>query len=407
MIRELARPIFEVAGVSPSAVSIYIVNDPSLNAFVAGGQNIFVHTGLLMDARTPEELIGVLAHETGHLAGGHLARGSAALEEAQRTAILTTLLGIAAAIAAGEPGAGAALATAGPSIAQRSFLSYTRAMENSADQAGMAYLEAAGISSEGLMNFLQRLENQELLSTNRQVEYVRTHPLTRDRVEAIRAFVERSPLTGQAVPAGLRDRFDRMQAKLIGYLQPQQALRRYSATATDIPSRYGRALALFRTGSLDEALAIMTDLIAAEPNNPFFAELTGQMLLENGRIDEARSYYERAAAALPNEPLILVALAQTKIATERPEDLASAVADLEWAVEQPGGSTPFTWRLLAIAYGRSGDLGRSALALAEEALAAGNEEEARQQAARALRTLAHGSPGWLRATDIQAVTQPR
>ncbi|NBC31394.1 MAG: M48 family metalloprotease [Alphaproteobacteria bacterium] len=404
-IRAYAEPLFQVAGVSPRAVSIYLVNDPSVNAFVAGGQNLFIHTGLLLDARNAGEVIGVIAHETGHIAGGHIARGQDAIESAQRTALLTTLLGIAAAVASGDGRAGAAVVSGGLMAAERTFLSYTRSMENAADQAAATYLDRVGMSAGGLLSFFQRLEDQELLPASRQVEYVRTHPLTRDRIDFLRAHVARSRYTDAPVPDGLQEQFERMQAKLVGFLHPRIALRRYAADDPDTAVQYGRAIALYRQGEVEPALATMQQLLDREPDNPYFNEVVGQILLDNGRLAEARSYYQRATRLLPNEPLLLVALAQTKLAGDNPGDLESAIDDLTRATAQPGGGSPLAWRLLATAYGRAGELGMSAVALAEEALAQGDYEIAEQQAGRALQTVARGSSGWLRAQDIRRVAR--
>ncbi len=407
IIRRLAEPIFQVAGVSPNAVSIYLVNDPSLNAFVAGGQNLFLHTGLLTQARNPSELIGVIAHETGHIAGGHIARGQDALETAQQTALLTSLLGIAAAVASGNAGAGAAVVTGGATMAERSFLGYTRSMENAADQAAMTYMDRAGLSSEGMLSFLEMLADEELVPSSRQVAYARTHPLSRDRVEAVRAHVARSPLSGRPMPPGTEEAFERMQAKLIGFLTPHIALRRYSAEDTSVAARYGRAIALYRRNDIGNALSQLNQLLRQEPNNPYLYELIGQISLEHGRIPEARQAYQRAAQLRPDDALILVALAQAKLATDNPADNRSAIADLTRAVTIDRGATPMAWRLLATAHGRAGDIGMASVALAEEALAQGNQAAARQQSERALRTLRQGSAGWLRAQDIQREAEQR
>ena len=411
-IREFARPIFEVAGINPDSITIYIVNNATLNAFVAGGQNIFLNTGLLMNVESAEQLIGILAHETGHVAGGHLARGSEALEDARTIGLVTTLLGIAAVAAVSlsggsAQGAGLGVLTGGQLVAERTFLSYSRGAEASADQAGLRYLEGAGISARGLANFLRQLEDQELLPNSRQAEYSRTHPLSRDRIAAIEAFVERSQFSDAELPARQVALFDRIQAKLIGYLTPQIALQRYRADATDVASRYGRAIALYRSGRLPDALALMEGLLREAPNDPYFNEITGQMLLEDGQVSAARTYYERALAGLPDEPLILTSLAHVQIASENDADLPAALANLERAVSREDGRTGFAWYLLAIAYGRSGDLGRSALALAEQAMVTGDYGEAQDQAHRALAQLAEGSSGWIRAQDLLSVATRR
>jgi len=406
-IRTFAEPIARTAGISPSAMDYYLIADRSMNAFVAGGQNMFLHTGTIVEAESAGELIGVMAHEFGHVAGGHLVRGQDQLDQARRTALLTTLLGVAAAVAAGNSGAGAAVITGGQSMAQRNFLSYTRQMETAADQAAVNYLDRIGISSEGLMSFMQRLEDQELLPVSAQVEYVMTHPLTGSRIDFLENHVARSPRTGAPLPDGWDDAFARARAKLIGFLEPDRALRMYPESARDVPSFYGRTIAMYRKGDFAGALARMDAMIDAEPRNPYFQELKGQMLLETGRAAEARPHYQRAAELAPDQPLILTALAQSKIQQGTDADYRSAIEDLERATRLPGGGTPLAWRLLGTAYGRTDQLGLASVALAEEALARGDSEQAVAQARRALDLLPAGSPGALRAGDIEAAAERR
>lgn len=400
IIGGFAEPIFRAAGIDPAAVGIYLVSDNGANAFVTGGQNMFLTTGLLIQATGAEQLLGVIAHETGHLAGGHLARGQEQLESAQRTAIISALLGIAAAVAAGDAGAGAAVISGGQTVAERGFLSYSRTMESAADQAGVSYLDQIGVTSEGMLSFFEHLENQELLPQSRQAEYVRTHPLTRDRIEFIRQHVRTSDTTGRPLPEATVEAFSRIQAKLIGYLQPQAALYRY-ADDERFATRYGRSIAQFRLGNLDAAHTLIDGLIAEEPNNPFLYELKGQMLLGGGQPSSARAQYERANTLFPGEPTLMVPLAQTMLATEPDDRLDSTIELLNRSVSARLGGTPLAWRLLATAHGRSGNLGMAAVALAEEALAKGDRALANQQAERALQTLQEGSAGWLRAKDVQ------
>ncbi|MEM7442704.1 MAG: M48 family metalloprotease [Pseudomonadota bacterium] len=404
IIRQMARPIFQAAGLNPSAVDIYLVNDRDLNAFVAGGQNMFLNTGLIARTESPGELLGVIAHEAGHIAGGHLARGQEQIERARQLAILTTLLGAAAA-AAGGADIGAATAAGGQASALSSMLSYSRTMESAADQAAMRYLDQAGYSSEGMLSFLETLQDQDLLPSSRQTEYLRTHPLTFDRIEAVRNHVGRSPRTGLEFSPQVWDQFERVRAKLIGFQQPQLALQMYPASASGIAPRYGRAIALYRLGQLNQATSVMNQLIAAEPSNPYFQELMGQILFENGRLQEARPFYERADQLLPGEPLIQVALARILISEGGQANLQEAVDMLTTAVQRPGGRSPFAFRLLATAYGRMDNMGMTALSLAEEALALGDAQTANRQAARALQLLPNGAPGYLRALDVQREAQ--
>lgn len=393
-IRTMLSPIFAAAGLSADSVRVHFVQDDSLNAFVAGGQAIYIHTGLILRVRNVGELLGVLAHEAGHVAGGHLVRGADQVERAMTTAVVGTLLG-AAAMASGFGSAGAVALFGGAGIGQQSLLAYTRSMESAADQAGVRFLERAGIPPDGALTLLEYQADQEL-GFGRPTAYASTHPLASDRLEALRRTVESSPLYRAPMPAGWDALFERMQAKLYGFVRPQQAASRYPASDMSLPAQYARAIAAYRLGLLPEALTRMEALLAAAPNDPFFHELMGQMLLESGRIAEARGYYERALALRPDETLFLIPLAQTKIDAG---DLAGAISDLERAARS---RTPpsITFRLLATAYGMQGDVGTAASYLAEEAMRRGDHAGAAAQAERAMQLLGTGSPGWLRAQDI-------
>lgn len=263
-IRGMARPIFEAAGIDPEAVSIVLVNDQTLNAFVAGGQNIFLHTGLLLGTDDAGQLLGVIAHETGHIAGGHLVRGSEALENAFLSSLLGIGIGLAGGLAAGNASAGAAGLMLGQHLAERNFLSFSRAQESSADQAGLSYLERSQMSARGMLAFLEKLGADDPLLNDRDVGYRLTHPLTRERVETVRTFVERSRYADRPVPREWEEAYARIRAKLYAYLNPAGALRRYKAGDTAVAARYGRAYAYFRRGDVQNALPLVDGLIAEE-----------------------------------------------------------------------------------------------------------------------------------------------
>lgn len=406
IIRGFARPMFEAAAIDADSVEILLIKDNSLNAFVAGGMKLFLHTGLLMEADDASQLIGVIAHETGHIAGGHLIRGRDAMENASAEALLAMLLGVGAAIASGQPGAGAAIITGGTEMARRSMLAFSRAQESSADAAALSYLERAGLSARGLKVFLEKLAGQELLPPDRQAAYTRTHPLTRERIDTIEAHLQRSRNTSAGIPSEINVQFLRLKAKLIGFINPSLALRRYPAEDDLIAARYGRAVALYQLGDLKAALPAIDALIAREPRNPYFYELKGQVLLENRRIADWLVPYRRSIELLPASGLLRAALAQALLETNNPAHLEEALKHLEVARQQEHGS-PFVWRLFATAWGRKGQDGLVAYALAEEALARGDRAMARHQSERAERMLPAGSPGWLRAQDIRGVVGER
>jgi predicted Zn-dependent protease len=400
IIHGYAEPIFAAAGIDPEAVSIYIVNDNALNAAVAGGQNLFLFTGLLMRADVPNQLIGVIAHETGHIAGGHVARIQGELETASAEMILAYILGIGAAIATGDGKAGTAIIGAGQSMIIRNLLSYTRTQESAADQAALSYLDATGQSSRGLAEFMNILRQKEQLFGTNYDPYLRSHPLTLERIDVAERHAATSPYGGATDPPERLAEHERMRAKLIGFLRElPDVLRDYPEGLDTLPARYARAIAYYRANQLDRAFAELDPLIAEYPDDPYFLELKGQILYEHGRTDESRTFYESSVAAAPDQPLLRLGLAQTLIALDKPALDQRAVKELESVIVDEPRNTG-AWRLLSIAYGRNGEPGMAALALAEAAAARGDRSEAKQKAATAQTLLPKGTPSWLRAQDI-------
>ena len=403
-IRLYSAPLFEAAHLDPQAVQVMIVNDRSLNAFVAGGQRIFINTGLLMAAATPNQLIGVIAHETGHIVGGHLARTQEALENASVQAILAMVLGGVAAAAGAGQAAGAIIA-GGTSAAQQSFLRYSRAQESVADQAAVRLLDATGQSPKGLMDFMAELGNQELLVAESQDPYVRTHPISQERVEALRAALQRSRYADAADAPGLRAKHERMRAKLFGYLNGlEPTLRKYPESDTSLPARYARAIAYHQGRQSAKALAAIDGLIAELPDDPYFEELKGQVLLESQRIEEAIPAYARAVELLPGNALLRLGLGQAQVSSQGTEHLAAAVGNLRKATElEP--DMPEAWRHLATAYARDGQEAMAALATAERYALYGQYRDVGLMAARAKRGLQTGTPAYLRAEDLAGLAK--
>jgi predicted Zn-dependent protease len=402
-IRAFATPLFEGAGLDASAINIHIINDRRLNAFVAGGRRLFLNTGLLIAADSPNQLIGVIAHETGHIAGGHLARTDDAIRNASTANILSYVLGAAAAVA-GAPNAGLALIIGGSAIGQSSFLKYSRAQEQSADQFATSILDDTGQSSRGLAEFLGLLEGQEVLVSSRQDPYLRSHPLTRERISFVLNHAANSPFADAPTPDDQLVSFARMKAKLLGYLDPIKALKLYPVSDTSLAARYARAFAYHRRVNLKRALGEVDDLLAEYPDDGFFHELKGQILFENGHIDEAVLSYVDAVSLLPDESLIRVGLAQALIETGDIQVFDSAIEHLESALRQDR-EQPGVHRLLSVAYGRTDRLGLSWLASAERAILTGRPKDAIGFAKRANKMLPVGSPGQLRAQDIEFVAE--
>lgn len=411
IIRAYATPLFQAAGLSSQAIDVYLVNDSALNAFVLPGLDMFIHTGLLMRAETPLQVIGVIAHETGHLAAGHTVTRGDSLRRANRGVIASYVLGLAAAIVSGRPEVARAVISGGQDIALKGLLSYTRSQESAADQAAVRLLNGTGQSPRGLLEFLRILGDQEVLFSSNQDPYLRSHPLTQSRISFLQEQTRLSPYGQDQANPGLMALHARLRAKLIGFLEPRdRVLQRYPLEDRSLPARYARAIADYRNADLDAALSQIGALIAEHPDDPYFHELKGQMLFENGRIAEALPAYETAVRLLPKAPQLRLGLAQVMLeATElevndpelnAPGLNARALGHLTEVLRYEPDNA-FAWRLTAIAHGRNGDVGMTALALAESALARGQGKEARQQAVRAQKILAENSAAWLRAGDVE------
>ncbi|MEX2311593.1 MAG: M48 family metalloprotease [Rhodospirillales bacterium] len=399
-IRTMATPLFQVAGLNPESVSIHLVNDKTLNAFVADGQRLFINTGLLMRADNAQQVIGVIAHETGHMSGGHLSRIGKAQEMGTTTALIATILGAAAGIATGRGDVAGAVISGGVGAAGRGFLSFTRSQENSADQAALKFLDATEQSAQGLLEFMQILEGQELLSATNQDPYARTHPLTEDRIDAIRAHISRSAYSKTPEDPAVQQAFARAKAKLVGYFdQPALTLRQFPTSDDSVPARYARAFAYSKIPEPENALAELDSLLQTIPDDPYFLELKAQVLFESGKIDAAIPPFRRAVEILPEEPLLRNEFARVLIESQRKEDLEEAVKQLKISLSRDKNSAS-AWRQLGIAYGKLGDVGRSSLALAEEALMRGTEAEVKFHAGRAAELFPRGSPEWLQAEDL-------
>ncbi len=398
-------PLVENAGFQKSEVRFHIIPNPRVNAFVTGGKQIFLTTGLLASSAHPGQVMGVVAHELGHITGGHLVRLSTAAQDAGFLQAVGVLIGAAGGIASGEGDAILAGVLMGQNLAERSFTTFTRAQERSADQVAVDLLDKVGVSSRGLLELMETLENRELLAPNQRDPYLRTHPLTRDRISFVENHV-RSSAGGRTFSAADLLAHRRVVAKLKGFLDvPERTLRAYRESDDSVEARYARSIALYRSARLDEALELIDGLISEAPDDPYYPELRGQVLFENGRMAEARRDYERSLRLLPDEPLFLAGLAHVYLELGRSELTGKAVGLLEKAVRKDRMMAT-AWRLSAIAYGRAGKLGLSALSSAEHALLAGRREQAAYHARKALRLLPAGSPARLRARDIFVHTDP-
>jgi len=402
-LHDITDPILKAAGLKPEAVHIYLVHDNSINAFVAGGENIFIHTGLILAAHDVDELTGVIAHETCHIACGHQVRDEG-YQTAGTTSILSMVLG-AAAILAGGGDAGMGIMMAGQQMAQGQALAYSRGQESEADLAAAKYLRAVGVSGSGLIRFFQKLQREEALAQVKQDPFVRDHPLNRTRILQLQQAVETSPYYHTPPNPKTNAEFLKVKAKLAGYLyDPVQTLRIYPPSDTSAPARYARVYAYHKALEWDKAIKEADALIAEDPTDPYYYEIKGQILFENGHVQKSLPVFKKAVSLKPYEPLIATAYGQALVSLEDDAHMKQAIPILQKATKMDSENT-FGWFNLARAYSWIGNEPEASLATAERFYAGGAPAQAAMHAERAMRGLKMGTPDWLRAQDIMLISQ--
>lgn len=404
-LREWTNPILEVAGLQAEDVGLYIINDPSLNAFVAGGQRIHLHTGLIMASDNAAQVKGVIAHETCHIACGHTVTRARAASVASRPALVSIGLGVLA-IAAGAPDAGAALLASSQQFAALNFFVHTRAEEAMADTKAVQYLAELGQSPMGIVEFFEKFRYQEVLSEARRYPYFRSHPLSSNRVRTTRTLAEESGLANVPEDPKVVKQFEMMKAKLVGFLEPPaRVFRDYPPTDTSAPARYARSISAMQAADLNTAITEIDSLIAEEPENPFFHELKGQILFETGKPVESVEPLIEANRLLPGSPLIQISLARSLLARGEPGDVVTAEEALRDAlIVEPNNA--FAWTQLAIVFEKQDNRPMAQVATAEAAYNIGNYPRAYAFAERAIRELTPNTPAFRQASDIRNATDP-
>ena len=404
LFKQVSTPLIAAAGLDPKSVKVVLLRDDSINAFVATGQVVYIHSGLLTSADNVNQLQGVIAHELGHVAGGHSIRIYEGVKQATVISILSLVLA-AAAVAAGAGDAGMGIFAAGQQAAQGQFLAFSRAQESSADLAGASYLSKAGISGRGSLEFFKKLQNQEyrlaIYATN---SYDRTHPLSQERIQALSQIYEKDPAWNRKSDPALEARFQRVKAKLIGYVTPNEATKFYPESDQSVPAHYARAYAYHLGAYPEKANAEADALLATSPDDPFFLELKGQILLEGGHPKEAIAPLRKSVAKAPDMPMIAVMLGHALVASEDSKNFDEAKQLLKTAVNRDNDN-PFAWYQLGIVYDREGDAPRAALATAERSNLEGENKIALASARTAMAGLPQGTPDYLRAQDIAMVSE--
>lgn len=402
LLHDMARPLVKAAGLEPGNVDLVLVGDPSINAFVVNGQAVYLHSGLIDVADSANQVQGVIAHELGHVTGGHAISGEQGAKAAGTVSLLSLLIGVAAAVAGGGDAAMAAM-MAGQSAAMGKYLAFSRVQEAQADAAGAAFLAKAGISGRGSIEFFRKLENEGYKRGYSQADqdvFLSTHPLEGDRIALLLENYQKDPAWSRPSDPALEARFQRAKAKLFGYMsEPEQTFLRYPPSDTSVPARYARAYAFHKQGFMDKATAEVDSLLKAAPADPYFLELKGQILLEGGRPAEALATLRRATELTGNQPLIATTFGHALIATEDPKNLAEAQRVLKVAVARDRAN-PDAWYQLGVVYATSGDTVRARLASAEQQSLRGAWAEALSSAQSAMAGLPKDSADWLRAQDI-------
>lgn len=408
LLRDYTRPILRAAGLEKQNIQIVIINDQAFNAFVADGRRIFVNYGALMQSETPNQIIGVLAHETGHLAGGHLAKLREQLAQAQTQMIIAMLLGVGALVAGAKSGGtnggltnvGAAAIAAPQEVIRRTLLSYQRQQEENADRAGVKFLTATGQSAKGMYETFKRFSNDSLFAAHGADPYVQSHPMPAERVAALEEMARSSPYWDKKDDPALQARHDMMRAKISAFMERQDTVyRRYPLSNTGLPARYARAITTYLHGDLRSAITQIDGLIQVQPANPYFYELRGQALLEGGKPVEAIAPLRKAVQLSNNAPLIEMLLGQALVGADNKAYTEEAISILRAAVGRET-EAPLGYTELAMAYGRKGDLADADLASAQAAYLRGDNKTARDLASRAKTRFAIGTPGWVKADDI-------
>ncbi len=414
LLRDYTRPILRAAGLEKQNIQVVIINESVFNAFVADGRRIFVNHGAILQSETPNQIIGVLAHETGHLAGGHLSKLRDQLAQAQTQMIIAMLLGAGAVVAGASRGggnngltsAGAAAFSAPAEVIRRTLLSYQRQQEENADRAGVKFLTATSQSAKGMYETFKRFTNESLFAARGSDPYVMSHPMPAERVAALAEFARSSPYWEKKDDAALQLRHDMVRAKISAFMERQDTVyRRYPLSNDSLPARYAHAIATYRHGDLRNALAQIDALIQMQPTNPYFYELRGQALLEGGKPAEAVAPLRKAVQLSNNAPLIEMLLGQALVATDNKAYTDEAIAILRAAVGRET-EAPLGYSQLAMAYGRKGDYAQADLASAQAAYLRGDNKTARDLASRAKTRFTIGTPGWVKADDIVTAKPP-
>ena len=404
LFKQMSKPLVEAAGLDPNSVQVVLLKDDEINAFVERGQTVYLQSGLIEAADNVDQVQGVVAHEIGHIVAGDAIRADSGMKHATGISLMSIVLA-AAAIAAGAGDAGMGIMMAGQRAALGDMLAFTRAQEATADASAARFMAKAGVNGKGLLDFFGKLQSQEYrLAVYSTDSFDRSHPLSTERIQALEQKLRADPAWGKPSDPALEARFQRVKAKLIGFVNPGKAVKKYPESDQSIPAHYARAYAYHLSGYPQKAEAEANALLAKDPHDPFFLELKGQVLLEGGKPQEAIAPLREAVERSGNMPLIAAMLGHALVSTEDSKNFTEAKQVLKTAVNRDN-EDPFAWYQLGIIYDREGDTARAALATAERSNLQGRPRMALNSAETAMKGIPPGTPDYLRAQDIAMVSR--
>ncbi|MFQ6729709.1 MAG: M48 family metalloprotease [Alphaproteobacteria bacterium] len=396
LLADLIQPLANAAKIPDGRLKIHIVDDDDFNAFVSGGEDVYIYTGLLKQIKTPNALQAVVAHEMGHMLGGHTAQMADRLSAEMKRTMLIQALGVGLMVAGGNPSLGAGVLAGSSGIAQQSMLAFTRDEERIADNMGVNLMIDAGQNPNGFVTVFEQMrdltgELESKINPNRI-----NHPLTNERLNNVKSQIKQSDIknTHTAQP----DEYEMVRAKLIGYLDNSKSvLAKYPYTDKSSPALYARAIANMRNGNLDGAKMGVQTLISRMPDNPYMYELMGDIEYQFGHYDDSVRAYEQALKLTKNAPQIQTALALVLTERKKPNDDTRAIELCKASLlSEP---TAFTYWVLARAYGDN-DNGRSAWAMAEYYHMNKKEDEAKKYAKIAQKHLKKTDPEYIKAGEL-------
>ena len=404
-ISNISTPLLTAAGNRANSIKIHLIQDPRLNAFMTQGNRIFIHSGLILEAKTPDEISGVIAHEIGHNIGRHLARRKEAIDSANKLAILSGLLAATSAYAAKksmdhtEKNVSTAIIASAQSLKIHSVLKYSHSQEFSADIFAVRILDFTKQTSKGLLTVLKKIKSKENISISNHDVYLSTHPVTQERIEILKNLVEKSPYYKFTYPEQTNKNLNRIKAKILAFTEPKKALQFYKKENSNFITQYARAISFHKLGDTQKSFKLLKYLINKYPKDPYLHELHGQFLFENGKLNDSIASYKKAIQLNQKKHFLLYNLAKVQISTNRKETYNEAINNLKKALSfKP--ELPGAWKQLSIAYGRLENYGQSALSSAELYLLLGNKKEALLHAVKATKLINIGEPARIRANDI-------